>query len=126
VQELWTDKDGDGNAWEAKRSKQGVEYSMDSDEVNLDALPSEEQIAADTARYQAAHNGEKPDHLWYVFTDCTGKSVVFCYDIEHKCWGMLKDTTWDPTDQDALAGPVIDTKEELDAYLTKERLQARH
>lgn len=125
LETVWKDNDGDGNAWESKNTKDGVEYSIDKDEVNMEALPSEDKIQKDIVAYQAQNDGKMPEHLWYTFTDCNGKSLVLCYDVEHKCWGVLKDLTWEPPGQEVIARPVIDTKEELDAYLLKERVHPR-
>lgn len=120
IGDIWQDKDGDGDAWDSKETRDGVKYSIDKDEVNMDALPSEDQIEKDIAAYQAQHDGRKPEHLWYSFVDCNGRSIVLCYDIKNERWGILKDV--EAASTGVLEHPVIDTKEELDVYLTKERV----
>lgn len=125
VDDVWTDKNGDGNIWHIEHTARGDVYCFDEGEINADALPGRDQIAADIAEYQKMHDGKMPEHLWYTFTDCDGKSVVLCYNLETKHWGVLKDMTWTPEGQDAISGPAIDTKGELDAYLTKERVAAK-
>jgi hypothetical protein len=125
VDDVWTDKNGDGNMWHIEHTARGDVYCFDEGEINADALPGRDQIAADIAEYQKTHDGKMPEHLWYTFTDCDGKSVVLCYNLEAKHWGVLKDMTWTPEGQDAISGPAIDTKDELDAYLTKERVGAK-
>lgn len=125
VDDIWDDKNKDGHIWHIEHTTRGDVYCLDEDEINMKVLPNRDQISADIEEYQSQHGGKLPEHLWYTFTDCNGKSVVLCYNLETEKWGVLKDMTWTPEGQDADSGPAIDTKEELDAYLTKERVVAK-
>lgn len=107
--EMWND-DGDGRAWQNAHSlDRGDEFP---------GLPDRAQIDKDIAEFKAKYGGEPP-YIVYTLVDCDGNSVVVCYNTDKHSWNVFSDNTWDQNKDGrvTLDESIIDTKEELDAYL---------
>lgn len=112
---VWQDKNGDGDMVR-KDSNSPVGVSWDRGEV-LPGL-SEDKVQKDVDALRAA--GYKGNVIVYEVTDCNGKTVIACWDIEKKEWGLAypDDHNGNPYVERATGKKeYFDRKAELAAYL---------
>lgn len=135
---LHQDYNGDGNGSQpCKTSPVGKEWDTHPETGKQEILPGITQDRIDDdVKYFEEQYGRPPKFIVYDVTDCEGRNVVACWDVEKKTWGFFYpdtpegipvDSNGDPVyrksirgDYRAIPGKVpatIDTHDELMAFL---------